>query len=433
MDNVALNSIILFAASFTFFICACYIIIYLKHKLLVHNRSFAVFFFSVFIFIFGEFYLNVSRDFQSAIFWSKFQTAGVMLMIASFPLAIYSYLRKSLRSVMIRIFVGISGILLFLLFFSNLIITDIPYLYGGMLLQPMEGKLYPVFLGILGISVFHSYGNLIYQCFFRKFKYNKLILISITIAIITAAVDIIRIYYPIRLPIVSLFTYGTILMTFAFGYYLLDDFIRIYKYLEVNEREIRKLNFESKIEFFNLLELIATTLEAKDNYTAGHSERVTRYSLMIADALRLTEKEKDNLKTAGLLHDIGKIGVSEKILNKPGKLTEDEYNDVKKHPTIGVDILSKVHEFITIIAYVLYHHERPDGKGYPLGLKSDEIPLLAKIISVADVFDALTSDRPYRQALSKPKAIEILREVSGSQLEADLVDIFIQQITQVNH
>jgi len=170
---------------------------------------------------------------------------------------------------------------------------------------------------------------------------------------------------------------------------------------------------------------VVKTIDAKDNYTAGHSKRVREYALSLARAVNLDEPSINALKTASLLHDIGKIGVSEHILNKQGKLTVEEFDAIKQHPETGVSILGNFGEFRSILDYILYHHERMDGAGYPKGIPGDQIPLVARIISVADTFDALTSDRPYRKALSREDSLRILREVAGTQLDSLLVDKFI--------
>lgn len=428
MQDITLNSVAFLAASFAFFMFVFYFVIYIKYKVLFYARYFAFLFFAIMLYLLGEFYLNASDSFTGALFWTRIQNIGIILLISTFPLTIRSFLKLRTDTPFMKLLSILSGILLVMLYATPLLITDTPYLMGLKTLRPVEGILHPAYMIALFAVIIHSYGLLLYHTVKKKFPCRSYILITIAVTILTGLADAVRVYHPMDLPFSSAFVFGAILFTFAFGYYLFDDFIRVYKNLEVNEKEIRKLNFESKIEFFNLLELIATTLDAKDNYTAGHSERVTKYSLIIADALNLSDKEKENLKIAGLLHDIGKIGVSERILNKPGKLTQEEYDEVKKHPTIGVEILSKVHDFVTILAYVLYHHERPDGKGYPLGLQDEQIPLLAKIISVADVYDALTSDRPYRPAMTRPKAVDILKEVSGTQLDKELVKVFINSL-----
>ncbi len=177
---------------------------------------------------------------------------------------------------------------------------------------------------------------------------------------------------------------------------------------------------------------LSSAIEAKDHYTQGHTERVTYYSSIIALELKATgnipKTENnliENLRISALLHDIGKIGIPEKILNKPGFLDEEERKEMNKHPLIGANILGKVDEFHEPILGVKYHHERYDGSGYPEGLKADEIPFIAQIISVADTFDAMTTDRPYRKGLTKEEAIREIEKEKNKQFNPVIADAFI--------
>ena len=180
---------------------------------------------------------------------------------------------------------------------------------------------------------------------------------------------------------------------------------------------------------------LAAAIDAKDHYTHGHTERVTSYSLALAKRIifnKSKEKEKlsprflENIHVAALLHDIGKIGISESILNKPGSLTDEERLRIQEHPLIGVAILQPIKELEGPIAGVKYHHERYDGKGYPEGLEGEEIPLIAAIIAVADVFDALVTDRPYRPAMSRQDAIKVITEGSSTQFNPAVVKEFLE-------
>ncbi|MBU1726860.1 MAG: HD-GYP domain-containing protein, partial [Candidatus Omnitrophica bacterium] len=177
--------------------------------------------------------------------------------------------------------------------------------------------------------------------------------------------------------------------------------------------------------YLGTIRSLAQALEAKDPYTMGHSERVTHYALDIARHIGVSEEDMNILKEVCLFHDIGKIGIPEKILSKTGPLTEEERHVIEMHPKIGEDILKFVEFLKPGLPIVRDHHERPDGKGYPHGLKGKEIPLLASIVSVADVFDAITTDRPYRKALPKEVAIKILEENRGTQFDPYVVDVFV--------
>lgn len=177
---------------------------------------------------------------------------------------------------------------------------------------------------------------------------------------------------------------------------------------------------------------LVAAIEAKDNYTHGHTTRVTNLSLEIAK--RLSQKNKksiDNkfmeaLHIASLLHDVGKIGVPEQILNKRGSLTVGERNKIREHPMIGVTILKPIKELEHSLAGIKYHHERPDGRGYPEGLKGEQIPLIASIISVADSFDAMTSTRPYRSALYKDDALKEIRKLNNLQFNPRVTEAFLE-------
>ncbi len=183
--------------------------------------------------------------------------------------------------------------------------------------------------------------------------------------------------------------------------------------------------------FLNTVTALANAIEAKDKYTLGHTARVVRYSLEIAkyifphDHLQSKVLEEE-LRIAALLHDIGKIGIPEKVLNKQDSLTAEERNLINTHPAIGVDILSPVSEFSSIIDGVKYHHERYDGNGYPDKLSGDKIPLVASIISVADSYDAMTTDRPYRKALSYDEAVKEIKKNSGKQFNPKIVEAFLR-------
>lgn len=184
--------------------------------------------------------------------------------------------------------------------------------------------------------------------------------------------------------------------------------------------------------FINTIIALASAIEAKDCYTHGHTERVTNLSLTIGRRLfkenfkELNDKFLDDLRLAALLHDIGKIGVPETILNKEGPLTQEEWEKMKLHPIVGAKILQPIEELERSIAGIKYHHERFDGNGYPENLKDGQIPLIAGIIAVADSFDAMTSDRPYRSAKSKGSAISEIQSLSGKQFDPSVVSVFLQ-------
>jgi diguanylate cyclase (GGDEF)-like protein len=173
---------------------------------------------------------------------------------------------------------------------------------------------------------------------------------------------------------------------------------------------------------------LASTVEARDPCTYGHSKKVNTYAVALAEAIGLTSDQIFRVSTAALLHDVGKIGVPDKVLNKTGKLTTEEWQAIRIHPKLGATIIGNVPDLVPCVNVVLHHHERWDGTGYPEGLAGEEIPIEARILAVADAFEAMTAVRPYRPALCHEKAIEELREGAGSQFDPDLVEAFIRII-----
>jgi putative nucleotidyltransferase with HDIG domain len=180
--------------------------------------------------------------------------------------------------------------------------------------------------------------------------------------------------------------------------------------------------------FSETIQGFALAIEAKDRYTIGHSERVAKYALELCKGLGLSEEETGRIFQAALLHDIGKIGIRYEELNKPEKLTPKEYEMFKLHPVIGKKILQPITFLQDVLPAIYHHHEQYDGSGYPDGLRGEEIPLGARILAIADTYDAMTSDRPYRPALSHEVAIEELKRCAGTQFDPRLVEVFIKAI-----
>jgi putative nucleotidyltransferase with HDIG domain len=174
-----------------------------------------------------------------------------------------------------------------------------------------------------------------------------------------------------------------------------------------------------------VLATVGAAAEIKDRYIRGHPERTSEVAAALAEEMGLSSEQVRNIKIAGLLHDIGKITVSESILNKPGKLTKREFANIKDHPIVGATLVSQVKGFEQVIPIVRHHHERFDGKGYPDGLTGEEIPLEARIMSVVDVFDALTSERSYRKGLSREEATAELERGAGTQFDPVVLEAFL--------
>ena len=180
--------------------------------------------------------------------------------------------------------------------------------------------------------------------------------------------------------------------------------------------------------YLSIIRALVSALELKDSHTRGHSESVTRYAVALAKKLKLFPQEIESIEVAAILHDVGKIGVQESILNKPGKLNDEEWKEMKRHPEFSYKILKEVNFPWEIKPVIYAHHERYNGKGYPARLKGEKIPLGARILAVADTFAAMTSDRAYRKGLSKEMAIEELKRVAGTQLDPELVKVFVEML-----
>ena len=226
-----------------------------------------------------------------------------------------------------------------------------------------------------------------------------------------------------------------------------DDFIakpfvpqvmksRISRILELNdlrndlESRLAEKTKEVELVTLNAIMAIAKTIEAKDNYTRGHSDRVAKCSVEIAKRLEWDETRIRDLHYMALLHDIGKIGVPDAILNKASRLENEEFDILKKHSVTGGEILGNIHTIDNLHYGALYHHERYDGKGYPKGLQGDDIPIEARIIAIADTYDAMTTNRAYRARLSDEQVITELEKGKGTQFDPKLTDLFLELIRQ---
>lgn len=207
------------------------------------------------------------------------------------------------------------------------------------------------------------------------------------------------------------------------GVHEIRDLTQGFNYAAKAVRESRERLTLAYVQFVGSL---AQALDARDAYTAGHSRRVSEYSCAIAQAMKIPQPELETIRVGALLHDLGKIGISDLVLQKPGRLTPDENELIRQHPVIGKRILENVQGLEAYLGIVELHHENLDGTGYPHGLKGEETPLHARIVKVADAYDAMTSDRPYRRGKSHGEAIAILRSVCGSEMDPAVVEVFAQ-------
>ena len=205
---------------------------------------------------------------------------------------------------------------------------------------------------------------------------------------------------------------------------LADDFNAMSSAIEQSIVQLKQAAHENHLLFINSIRMLAAAIDAKDPYTRGHSERVARYSIAIGKNLALPEKEMRNLRISALLHDVGKIGIDDRILRKPGALSDDEFEVMKGHPVKGAAIMSGVAQLIDCIPGMKYHHEKWSGGGYPDNLEGDNIPMQARIVAIADTFDAMTTNRPYQKAMEINYVVEKIKSFAGTRFDPKVVDAF---------
>ena len=208
--------------------------------------------------------------------------------------------------------------------------------------------------------------------------------------------------------------------------FVMEETVRLY--IHKKTRALEKKQKETMALVSGITEAFAKVIDMKDRYTNGHSSRVAKYTAMLSRELGCDEETVEKYYRIALLHDIGKVGVPQEVLNKPGKLTDEEFDIIKSHTTQGYEALKQITIMPELAIGAQAHHERPDGKGYPNHLKGDEIPRVAQIIAVADCFDAMYSNRPYRTRMNFEKVVSIIKEVSGTQLTPDVVDAFLRLV-----
>jgi putative nucleotidyltransferase with HDIG domain len=203
---------------------------------------------------------------------------------------------------------------------------------------------------------------------------------------------------------------------------LAETFNRMADDIQQHIADLKAASEENRQLFLDSIEMIAAAVDAKDPYTKGHSGRVSQYSVALAKELGLPEEEVDKVRISATLHDVGKIGVEDRVLKKPGVLTNEEFEIMKRHTVMGFEIVRQVKRLAEMLPGIRWHHEALNGKGYPDGLKGDDLPLMVRIIAVADTFDAITTDRPYQAGRDFPSAMEILRKHAGAKYDPIVVD-----------
>lgn len=260
-----------------------------------------------------------------------------------------------------------------------------------------------------------------------EYKGYNIILIGVVVAIISTIVEIFTVYYKVM---VSGFFVGVGLLILLFG-----NIIRTIKTVQSMEKnrqneEAERLRRQTERMSLQMIKTLSMTLEAKDEYTNGHSYRVAQYAGLIAKELGWNEKDILNLKNAAYLHDVGKVGIPDTVLNKPSKLTEEEFAMIKNHTVIGAEILKDITMIPHVTDVAKYHHERYDGKGYPEGLAGEEIPLQARIVTIADSYDAMNSRRIYREALKGEVIYEEFEKNMGTQFDPEITAVFLKMLKE---
>ena len=241
---------------------------------------------------------------------------------------------------------------------------------------------------------------------------------GLSACLLGAVIDMLRYYFFKSYGSLTFTRFGVLVFTALMGIYLYTDHID----------SLKKKQQESIILASEVSEAFAKVIDMKDKYTNGHSERVAKYTAMIAKEMGYDAETVEKYHRIGLLHDVGKVGIPKAVLNKPGKLTDEEYDVIKSHTLKGYEVLKDISVVPELAVGALAHHERHDGNGYPNGLSGDDIPPVARIIAVADAFDAMYSDRQYRKRLDFEEAISRIREASGSQLNPEVVDAFFRLV-----
>jgi len=248
--------------------------------------------------------------------------------------------------------------------------------------------------------------------------------------------EIVKPYYEIEMHMksvirtISMIVFSGLLILYLLLIKIIYNFSN--KMLKQNEslihksKDLKEAYFKLNLSYKSTVLTLSKAIDARDTYTAGHSDRVTKVSLKIGQVLGLSLDQLNVLEIAALLHDVGKIGIPDGVLNKPGKLTNEEFNQIKEHPSIGVDILKTIEFLDKALPIILHHHEKFNGTGYPSGISGEAIPIESRIICVADSYDAMTSDRPYRKGLLHSVAVNELIKFKGIQFDSKIVDAFLK-------
>ncbi len=340
----------------------------------------------------------------------------IMLMLCPLPISLYvNNLQKGKYK---KIFQSICFIALL-----NFIICTILHLTG--IADYIETM--PAAHAILIITFLAVILTFLIRYWNHRSRSDCLLFFGLLITMLSVIFEAISVYYKVSVSGVFV-GIAILILLFINVIYTIHIIRDIIKRQQQEELDKRKKNIEEMS--LQLMQMLSTTIEAKDEYTKGHSHRVAEYSVLIARELGWNEKELSNLKNAAHLHDIGKIAIPDTILNKPSKLSEEEFSIIKEHTIIGANILKNISLIDHVQEIVRNHHERYDGNGYPDGLKGKEIPLHARIVTVADSYDAMSSQRIYRNQLPPEKIIQELENNKGTQFDPEITDIFLKLLRE---
>ncbi|MGB9721937.1 MAG: HD-GYP domain-containing protein [bacterium] len=382
-------------------------------------------------FLLSSYNMDIALSGRNNVFWNKLMFACIFAYFFVFPHFVYDTIDKKYSRTFSLVTGSLSVVAIILIFSTNLLIKNELTSFNGAS-RPIKTNL--TYFLLLLLTIFASYVFIDLIRFFRRNKPKMIdirpMIAGIILAVVIGLIDIVGTFInrPLILEIRDPFIFGIVIIMLTFAWSFLSQYSMVFASLNRSKEEIEKLIAKSNKNFIEFVQLIAKTLDVKDEYTADHSLRVLDYAMKIANELNLSETDKEILKQACLLHDIGKLGIPDGILNKKGPLSEKEKRYIRNHPILGKKILGTMSEFKPILDIVYSHHERVDGNGYPEGLDRDKIPLLARIIAVADTFDAMISERPYRKAKSKETAIKELITVKDTQLDGEIVELFLKVV-----
>lgn len=418
----------------SFFIFFAHIYLYVKQKnIRFLYTSFP--FLCIFVIMIGHYQAELLQTTDAVVLWTKIKYIGIFSFLFFFPLFLMS-ITKTVIHKYIVCGLGLSAVVLTgLTIFTHTVISNTTFVYGDTL-HAHAGTLYPLFMIIMFClcTFFYIYHIRIAKRTVSKTDQHinyKPVIAGIGIAFPLAGIDILGVI--LGKPVIPWLVHPHILAVIVFSIGYLWTFLSMYVWVfaawDISEKQLDSLIEKTNKNFLEFVLLIAKTIDAKDHYTAGHSLRVMDYAVKIARNLGLPVTDIDRLKYACLLHDIGKIGIPDGILNKKSSLSPRDIEHIMTHPIVGKQILSTMSEFKDILDVIYHHHERIDGKGYPNGLKQRDIPLLSRILAVADAYDAMRSERPYRKAKTKDQAVHELHQVQGSQLDEKIVSAFVSILT----